>query len=130
MSNMDIERRDQMFGKLHQLAELSSAQLKENFTPDNVKFIRELVSEFWVNKTVNDELTPDQFADIVHALRAEEREWSKKLGAMIVAAEDRLKEGDTKEIEKYFDYFLKNCPCLSLASIAEVERANFLGNSH
>jgi len=124
--NMELEKRDQMFGKLHQLAALEYSELKEQYSADNINFLYSLVSEFWLTRAASKDLTPEEFAELIMTLREEEKEWSRKLGQMLIAVEDLSEDGNTDKIEEYFDYFINKCPCVSLVSLAKIEKNNYL----
>jgi len=123
---MDKEKIDRMFGRLHELAKLEISQLEKECTRDNIKFVRELLKNYWVGREIKREVKSVEFAELILDLRCEEKKWSKKLASLLVAVEDCSKEGNTEKIKEYFDYFLQGCPCLSLADIAKIERSNYL----
>ena len=122
MSNDDI---DKLFGRLHDLADLDVIQLQANCNKENLKFVHELVTKYWRGRSVPMQLSTQEFSDLVYSLRNEEKEWSKKLGAMLIASEDRISEGNKEKVVEYFEYFLEHCPCKALSSIAEIEKDNF-----
>jgi hypothetical protein len=122
MPNDDV---DKLFGRLHDFAELDPHQLQERYCEENIDFLREIVSKCWRGRTVPNSLSRQEFVDLIYALKSGESEWSKKLGAMLIASEDRMREGRKEKVAEYFEYFLEHCPCISLSAIAEIEKNNF-----
>ena len=122
---MNKEKIDQMFGQLHKLAELEVSQLEKQCTLDNIEFVKELLKNYWIAREIKKAINPAEFAELIFDLRSEEKEWSNKLASMLIAVEDCSKEGDTEKINEYFNFYLENCPCLSLTDIAKIERSNY-----
>jgi hypothetical protein len=120
----DTDKIDYLIDRLHKYAELNPTLLQEQCNDESIEFVRDLVIACWQKSVPPERLTPQEFADLIYKLREEEKEWSKKLGIMLLASEDSIHEGNKEVALEYFEYFFEHCPCTSLSNIAKIHKEN------
>lgn len=121
MSDMEKDDTEALLGLLHDLAELDRDELESRFNAGLFTKVQELVRRCVKGGEVPSSLDKAEFVDWVYALRSNEREWSRHLGDVILAVEEKSALGDTPSAIADMESFISGCPWLPFSEIAHVE---------
>lgn len=118
---------DDLMGRWHDFADQPPPELEKGFSESSRSLVYEVLNQALGATHVESFDTPRQFAAYVLELRSNERAWSRRLGEVILEAQDHLDRGDRLAAEKAFESFESDCPWRVFAEIAKTQRENTLG---
>ena len=121
LNNMNNDNKEALIGLLHELATLDQGELQSRFDLRCFGKMQDLVRHWIKGGEVPAQLSKLEFSDWVYALRSNEREWSRRLGETILAAEDLVALGEVLPAISTFESFIELCPWLPFTEIAHAE---------
>lgn len=120
------EATDKLMGNWHDLAEQSVEVIERQFTRRNQMLVRRVLRELLGYTDVDKFQSAVEFAKYVVELRESERAWSRRLGQIILQAQEQQEKGDIMAARKTLEDFEAICPWRTFAGIANTQRQNTL----
>ncbi|MFP8779427.1 hypothetical protein [Hydrogenophaga sp. RWCD_12] len=117
----DKARRQASIAWFHDLAIHDRNEIARRCSPDTEALLRAHVALCLSGQDVPPRLTPEQFAEVVLDLRANERDWERAWMAAAVQADDRMLAGQVEEAGHVLSEFAKACPWGALRQEAQAE---------
>jgi len=117
---MDLEKKYkvQAFDFMRKMSQLNKNEIKKHFSKRNAKYIKIVYWELLGDICDIDEISAFKFSKIVLKLYNTEKEWAKKLEAIIIFANQNAKnEGKTKAVQ-VTKKFIIECPSPLFKEIA------------
>lgn len=127
MSTDDQALRQASIEWFHGLANHDHREIARRCSPESLARLR----SHWVlclnGHPAPRDLTPQQFAEVVLDLRANERDWERAWMAAAVKADDLMLAGQTEEAVHALQAFAQSCPWRSFREAALHEASLLLG---
>jgi hypothetical protein len=123
---MNEEALDQMFGWFHHFADLPREQLAAQATAANRTALSALIDACLPETPALDTLAPEEFADYVLGLRANERQWNQALGSALNHAEDLFQSEGKSAAASALHTFADSCPWSLFRDVAHNQVAFYV----
>lgn len=123
----DRQRRQASSEWFHALANHDCGEIARRCSPENLSRLQDHVSHCLVGSPLPSDLTPEQFAEVVLDLRANELDWERAWLAAAVKADDLMLAGQTEEAVHALNMFAQDCPWQVFREAALHEVALLLG---
>ena len=111
----------------HGFAQLGRDEMARQWTPEIEGRLREHVALCLTGIEMPGIRTPEQFAEVVIDLRANESDWDRATMAAIIRADDLALAGQTEEAVHVLHAFAASCPWKLFAAVARDQAARLLG---
>lgn len=123
----DDARRDVSVDWFHQLAGGDRDEIARRFTPESLARFQAHVALYLEGAEVPRIRTPEQFAETVLDLRANESGWNRATMSAIIQADDLLLAGQTEEAVQVLLTFAASCPWLLFREVAKNQASQLQG---
>lgn len=117
----DRQRRQASTAWFHVLANHDRSEIARRCSPENLSRLQDHVSQCFVGSPLPSDLTPEQFAEVVLDLRANELDWERAWLAAAVKADDLMLAGQTEEAVHALNAFAQDCPWRMFRAAARQE---------
>ena len=97
----------------HGLANHARGEIAHRCSSESVARLQEHVALCLTGQQVPEQLTPEQFAEVVHDLRDNELEWERAWLNAAVMADDLLLAGQAEEAVHALSAFARTCPWIA-----------------
>jgi len=121
------ENLDLLIGEWHRFADQSRETIESQFASDGRELLERVITVAMGEVPTGDFSTSTEFAEYVLDLRDNEKAWSRRLGDVILLAQNCLEANDKEAARNTFDEFELNCPWKMFVDIARTQRLNTLG---
>lgn len=123
----DSARRHASVEWFHGLANHDRNEIARRCSPENLALLRDHLVRCLAGSALPSDLTPQQFAEVVLDLRANELDWERAWMAAAVKADDRMLAGNTEEAVHALNAFAQDCPWQVFRAAALQEARLLLG---
>lgn len=123
----DGARRTASIDWFHSLAELGRDEIARRFSPVNLARLQAHVQLCLAGAELPWIGTPEQFAETVLDLRANESEWNRATMSAIIRADDLMLAGQAEEAVQVLQSFAASCPWLLFREVAQNQADLLLG---
>jgi hypothetical protein len=118
---------DELIEKWHMFAGQPMDVIAGRFDSEGTALVAQVVQECLRQPIAAEFDSAAEFAEYVVDLRGNERAWSRRLGEVILQAQDLLNMGRDSEAKKTLSDFCAECPWRFFAEIASTQLENIGG---
>jgi hypothetical protein len=115
---MDDDTHEQLFGWFHHFADAPRETLVATATPANRARLSAMTKVCLTEPPVLGALSPEDFADYVLCLRANERRWNQALSDTLIRADDLFQSEGKPAAVAALRTFASSCPWSSFRIVA------------
>lgn len=117
---------DELIEKWHAFAGQSRENISAQFSDESKSLFAEVMAKGLGDTSQGGEkfASPDEFAQYVLDLRANEKAWSRHLGEVLLKAQEQFNSGHSGDAKETLRSFLATCPWRPFAEIAQTQLEN------
>lgn len=115
----------ELYGLLESLGGKNKQDLLHTYSDENKKAICSLSKELMDEELLPNDVTRDNYIELVYELRKLMIHWSRILGEAIIDAHDKFKKNNIDETIKILEKFTNNCPASFYKNTAQAQIAKY-----
>lgn len=113
---------DVLIGRWHNLADLVTGSSEDHLSDANEALVTEIRLKCLADKEIDKFESSKEFTEYVTELHRNEKAWSRRLGEVILLAQDLADSGDKKGAARTFDKFEASCPWMNFVDISQNQK--------
>jgi hypothetical protein len=117
------EKRSYIFDLLDTWAAMDIDDLEKEVSKENIDILFDLNTELLADHVDRENMTPQEFCELVDELREAKRYWSRQLGDVIIKASDLAEVSGKEPAISMLREFKAKCPSRFYLRIADTEIA-------
>lgn len=117
------ERRKELFGLLDDLGARDRGDLYLVFATQDESVVEDLKTDLLDENNTLSSDTPEEFADLIYELREQKRNWSRRLGKLLIVVEQLTSRNEKQLAVKEIDDFISACTAPFYREIAANEKS-------
>lgn len=117
-----MDHLDALIGRWHNLADLVAGSNEDHFSDANEALVAEIRLKCLADKDMDKFESSKVFTQYVTELRRNEKAWSRRLGEVILLAQDLVDSGDKIGAGSTFEKFEASCPWVNFVDISKDQK--------
>jgi hypothetical protein len=118
-----LEDFDLMIERWHVLADLLSDKNPQHFNAQNLALVRQIHDACLIDSHLDEIKSGEEFINYALDLRRNEKAWSRRLGDVMIRAQDFAEANEKMKATSAFDEFVAECPWAQFIEHAKNQRS-------